>query len=429
MSTEIIAMNKNAIALAADSFANIHNRCLKTGHDYMGPIIQQKIFSLSEEHSIAIMVYDKLRLHGVPWETIINLYQEHIKHRPLKTTDHYLDSFIKFLTNNKKIFPPSDEQRFFNKDAYNYISKLNGNILELWQNYDFIGPKTSKIQLKSFARLYLKNEIERLEEIDDIPSLSKKTLHNFIHDQIKKLSTQDIDVTFNLHPLEQNDRSMINRILFLSITKNIFEMGKTGLVIAGYGEDQFFPSVSAFDISSIYKNQPKIIKHKTEIISHDNQAHILPFAQSDMVDSFIKGIHPEFESLISSQIMDSTFDLPFRMIDKITDLSSEQKEFWKNELKHIPQENFKTIQKNMTEHIRSNHIQPVINGIKYLSSCELASVAESLVNITSFKKSVSPGDYTVGGATDIAIITKSNGFSWVKRQHDLPISENSLLPV
>ena len=48
---------------------------------------------------------------------------------------------------------------------------------------------------------------------------------------------------------------------------------------------------------------------------------------------------------------------------------------------------------------------------------ELASMAESLVSITSFKRKVGKGSETVGGPIDVAIISKGNGFIWVKRKH------------
>ena len=44
-------------------------------------------------------------------------------------------------------------------------------------------------------------------------------------------------------------------------------------------------------------------------------------------------------------------------------------------------------------------------------------MAESLVNLTSFKRHVSSEAETVGGPTDVAVITKGDGFIWIKRKH------------
>jgi len=46
---------------------------------------------------------------------------------------------------------------------------------------------------------------------------------------------------------------------------------------------------------------------------------------------------------------------------------------------------------------------------------ELAAMAESLVNLTSFKRKVSMEAETVGGTIDVAVISKGDGFIWIKR--------------
>ena len=48
---------------------------------------------------------------------------------------------------------------------------------------------------------------------------------------------------------------------------------------------------------------------------------------------------------------------------------------------------------------------------------ELAAMAESLINLTSFKRKVSMEEETVGGPIDVAVISKGDGFIWIKRKH------------
>ena len=46
-----------------------------------------------------------------------------------------------------------------------------------------------------------------------------------------------------------------------------------------------------------------------------------------------------------------------------------------------------------------------------------ASMAETLVNLTSFKRKVTLDDETVGGPIDVAVVSKGDGFVWIKRKH------------
>lgn len=55
-----------------------------------------------------------------------------------------------------------------------------------------------------------------------------------------------------------------------------------------------------------------------------------------------------------------------------------------------------------------------------LSKVELAAMAESLVNLTAFRRQFTHAIETVGGPIDIAVISKGDGFVWVKRKHYFP---------
>jgi hypothetical protein len=52
-----------------------------------------------------------------------------------------------------------------------------------------------------------------------------------------------------------------------------------------------------------------------------------------------------------------------------------------------------------------------------MPKAELAQMTESLVSLTSMKRRVSLESESVGGPVDVAIITKSEGFIWIRRKH------------
>ena len=79
------------------------------------------------------------------------------------------------------------------------------------------------------------------------------------------------------------------------------------------------------------------------------------------------------------------------------------------------------IQKDLKEELKKRkkdrHWRPIVRSVTYLSKSELASMAETLVNLTSFKKHMSTIESeTVGGAIDVAVISKWDGFIWIKRK-------------
>ena len=55
--------------------------------------------------------------------------------------------------------------------------------------------------------------------------------------------------------------------------------------------------------------------------------------------------------------------------------------------------------------------------VEILPKEELASMAEAFVNLTSIKRKMSLDVETVGGPIDVAVISKGDGFVWIRRKH------------
>ncbi len=54
-----------------------------------------------------------------------------------------------------------------------------------------------------------------------------------------------------------------------------------------------------------------------------------------------------------------------------------------------------------------------------------AAMAEALVNLTALKRRVSREAETVGGPIDVAVVSKGDGFIWIKRKHYFDPALNS----
>ena len=73
--------------------------------------------------------------------------------------------------------------------------------------------------------------------------------------------------------------------------------------------------------------------------------------------------------------------------------------------------------KALSDYRKEHYISPVMRVVQVLPKDELAAMAESLINLTSFKRRVSMEEETVGGPIDVAVISKGDGFIWIKRKH------------
>src|SRR6266511_3871094 len=81
----------------------------------------------------------------------------------------------------------------------------------------------------------------------------------------------------------------------------------------------------------------------------------------------------------------------------------------------------------VSEYLAREHTKPLRNVIGMLSVGELAEIAETLVSIESLKERVTRPTESVSGPIDVAVISKSDGFIWIKRKHYFDPGLNSRL--
>ena len=67
--------------------------------------------------------------------------------------------------------------------------------------------------------------------------------------------------------------------------------------------------------------------------------------------------------------------------------------------------------------IGKQYIAPLVDTVAYLEKEDMADMAESLVSLTFLKRRMMSSEESVGGPVDVAIISKSDGFVWIKRKH------------
>jgi hypothetical protein len=73
---------------------------------------------------------------------------------------------------------------------------------------------------------------------------------------------------------------------------------------------------------------------------------------------------------------------------------------------------------------RDHYALPVVRVVAVLPKDELAAMAEALVSLTSVRRRLSFQVETVGGPIDVAVISKGDGFIWIKRKNYFDLALN-----
>jgi len=110
MTSEVVLMNRQAVAMAADSAVTISGpQYLKTYQSV------DKLFPLIEGQPVAVMIYHNAEIMSTPWETVISLYREAARGRSLDTVEAYAEDFMAFLSGNPDLFPADHQDTEFFK--------------------------------------------------------------------------------------------------------------------------------------------------------------------------------------------------------------------------------------------------------------------------------------------------------------------------
>lgn len=394
MTAEVAIANRTAVALAADSAVTMGRRKVWKNTN--------KLFSLSPTNDIGIMIYGNADFVGFPWETVIKVFrQEHSKVN-FTTVSECAEAFMEFLKGT----------RF--RDKYKEIVTISGMLMELLEEVKDGVDISSASNFKHSIPKKLKKLTRRLEEdYEQIDGMIEQSLFNELFEEMVTDLSKDI---FERHVPKYLVVQLLD-FLRLCIGSTVESDFKTGIVFSGFGKEQLFPQISSYRVDGRLGKFVRCWKYRDRDLNQMSTTAILvPFAQSDMSKLFMEGIageHIEYVTNFFSTILDERTKSFVK--DHISDLGER-----KVEVALQRKENAKILdkfQKEFLNYRQETMINPVLEIVDSLPKEEMAAMAEALVEITTLRRKVDSNLESVGGPTDVAIISKGDGFVWIKRKY------------
>lgn len=415
MTAEVAVLNKMGLALAADSAVTIGaDKVYKSAN---------KLFTLSKVNPVGIMVYGNAEFMGVPWETIIKAYRKILSSKTFDHLDGYANDFFEYLKQTA-IFSDEIESDYVVTIIKAYLETLKEEIINEVQKVIDEKSSITKSEVSLTVNKVIKNHFD---EWEGYPRL-KHFPDNFEVDFIQKFDSQiieQINAVFEKIKLSKQSYVNLKSLLCGLFSKARFHDGISGVVIAGFGELDVFPRLQAFDVDCRVLGHVKFQEdsNRATTITERDTACIVPFAQSEMVHTFMRGIDPSQYSIIREYLGGLFNQYPKLIVDKLKLSASESKKV----LSEIQKETsflYEDFKKYTDGYQNENHVSPILDMVAVLPKDELASMAEALVNLTSFKRKVTAVAETVGGPVDVAVISKGDGFIWIKRKHYFSVDMN-----
>ena len=414
MTAEVAVMNRQAIALAADSAV--------TFRDEMGQKIftsASKIFTLSKYQPVGVMVYGSASIMGTPWETVIKAYRDQLNQKVFKTISDYAENFICFLTKEKLLFAGGEEERHVRSSIYSYFALIVKEIDEkLSQIIKSEGEQKTE-EVKAIISQIIQSHFDRWKDADFLSQIPPNFVDT-LKEKYGKLMQEAKERFFaDISNVSSEQLTEIALSLFMKYPEGMFSSGTSGVVIAGFGTEDIFPVLLSISIDGKVCGFLKWKENEDESTKIDfgNDATIIPFAQREMVATFMTGVDPNYQTAIEKDLQQLFASYPQALVDGIDKLSRQEKRELQLKLETISNEIFSGYINGLNEHRTRFYVNPIMRVVQMLPKDELAAMAESLINLTSFKRRVSMEEETVGGPIDVAVISKGDGFIWIKRKH------------
>jgi len=418
MTAEIVIMNKEAVALAADSVVSLVPGPAENPQKIF--TAANKIFRLSNNHTVAFMIFNNAGFLGIPWEPLITRFGDSLGPAPLTALADYADRFLSFLKSEQELITTEIEKQYFTSLIYTYYLSFRKifqhNSMEIIRVQGVISEdQIGDIVAEKINEIYTKiNDAESVSGIDQSLIKDLSTAYDDI-------TTKVISEIFEQLPIPDPARAQLKEIPFMFFGKYSGSLDPmvqnfSGIVIAGFGEKEIFPSLITYVIDGRLSGALKYKETENKKITLETGAYVIPFAQREMVDIFMSGIDPRFTDALVESLSEIFQEYPRAIVDSIETMNDDEKSSLKTQFQ--PQRDI-LIERISTyiDNYRASNIGPIINVVISLPKTELAAMAESLVNLTSLKQKVSLQTETVGGTVDVAVISKRDGFVWIKKKH------------
>lgn len=409
MTAEVGVLNSVGVALAADSAVTIGKDKIYTSAD--------KIFQLSCRAPVGVMIYGNADLVGLPWETVIKTYRQQLGDRRFDTVTEYADDLVAYLENGSHgMFPGQQQHSHACTVVYSLLDELRASLWARVQREMMDGADVDDEAIDRLLHERVEKYLENVLAQDLLPGFAKKDVAT-----VAKQYGGDVEAIIAevfRQDLPAKTRTALKKLAAEMLCRKVPTSLTSGVVVAGFGEQEFMPALAAYEIDEMVLGRLRHVhKEPTQIrIEDDNRACVVPFAQQEMVHSFMQGIEPGLLDFMRG----STENLFRGVIAEVFDLVAKADPGIGARLEKAVGPKVDKLVGELFDGWREESAKiwrPVLRITGSLPKDELAAMAEALVNLTKFRRRVTMERETVGGPIDVVVITKGDGFVWIRRKH------------
>ena len=411
MTAEVVILNRGAVAIAADSAVTVGAPGRKIYNT------ANKLFPLSAVEPVAVMVYGAGSFASIPWETVIKEHRRDLGSTSYGSVEEYAEALVGYLPSLIQHVSRDEQRERVAMTAWWELDMVRATVESTALAAASAGTPLTDAEIRSEILNRINARISHLEQVGFIEGISAALVGREIGAAIKDWPAF-VDEYLNGLPTNSEIKRRARVMARASLRAARQSPWGSGLVVTGFGTDQIFPALTHFIVDGVVASRVRTWRVDGVCIGKEQSAGIYPFAQEDMVATFMDGIHPDYPRELK-EFVGETVDLVIEHFAEQVkgSLSASDYSALLNEMGLARVNSTDHFQDRLRGFLKTNNSDPIMSIVELLPKEEIAEMAEALVNLTSFKRRVTPEAETVGGPIDVAVISKGDGLVWIKRKH------------
>ena len=421
MTSVVGIMNKHGVAIAADS-AVTRGRWKEGFKQQKVTKNGNKMVRLCEDVPVAVMITGSADYLETPWEVIVRRYRQQRGHIEHSTVDDASRDFFAFIQSDPVFWGSDCGDGFLlwlTERTFDGIVHGVGDTNERSIDGNLFRPKAF---VRSFRRVsaLLQRKFEKggiCPQFEDYSLAQFRVAAEKIIGSFLKQNEGDDDDDRYPEAVLNEIRPSLEEAVWARIRTRCDDISSARLIFAGYGSDQVYPSIvsalvcEGFDRHVNYHIRPEDII----CIGNNRPVAICPFAQVDVIKSILRGIHTDWSENaldVFQRIVNPYYGFLFKPLSGEEEPGTE----FRKMLAEVETEDLeRQFCKEGMRLLDKNHRE----WEKSLMNCDLetlASLADCLIDLTGFHRILTFSQEGVGGPVDVAVISKNDGFTWLRRK-------------
>jgi hypothetical protein len=400
MTAVIGIFNKEGAVLAADSAVSYQSKdgliSRNTGN---------KIFPLSSDSPLAVMVYGASNFVGIPLELILGGFPAAHKGVAFGHLPDCMDALLQHFQNH---VADGEPEMFL---VHRFVEEIFRVSL----------PGKGELEPRDVREgfewrvLSMSQNWTALPRWDTSDPVDKSPPLPMFMESVGLALRHQVGVHCDGQRPIQVDDQLVAKVagLVLLMLSRIPTLSGTGLILAGYGDRDMFPGYIELVIEGAFKGRVRYYIKSKRDVSHFQPAFLASFGQSHVIEGFLQGVDPHMYRFLLQRCRDTLVDLVQLFVSSVEEDQQPRVEL---ALREVVEKSICDLQEEVLRYQDQSYSHLASQALALLSQEDLAEIGEVLITLTAIQKRISKQVEDVGGPIDIASLTKQDGLVWLQRK-------------